>query len=313
MILPYLLLFFWLFWILPSSTSRGQSTIPISRKCLYPNLTLRDTLVTATELDGFSLALAPGFFRYYAILGAVHAIDDVNLLKTFSLSGSSAGALIASFLATGQKPSEIVEPILALDRKDIWDLGGRRFLLGLLKGQKFDSLLEKYLPVSLIEDCPIAFGCTVYDIMKRETLSLTKGPITTAVRTSCSFPLLFQPVRVKERRFCIDGAIEDKSGLRALPKYPPQSKLIVNIMFGRDGFEYSTLPKQFHDTDAELLTVVIEGVPNASPLSMKTIGPIAYAQAKRTVNHYLQASFSNQANLTKKSDRHHYVILNAID
>ncbi len=271
-------------------------------------------LVDATEKDGFSLSLAPGFFRYYAILGAVHAMDEVSLLKTFSLSGSSAGALIASFLATGMQPREVVEPILALERKDIWDLGGRRFLLGLLKGEKFHRLMEKNLPVHHIEECPVPFGCTVYDIIKKKTLCLTEGPIATAVRASCSFPFLFQPVRIGQRnRFCIDGAIQDKSGLAALPCYPPESKTIVNIMFGKDGFEQSMIPRKFKESDAKLITVVIEGIPNASPFSMKSMGPVAYAQARKTIYHYLQPSTSNQASLQKKSDRHHYTFLKAVD
>ena len=102
------LLLLLLLWTAPSSSLLTYKVKKIDafvqRTLTLKSLTLREVLVDATEKDGFSLSLAPGFFRYYAILGAVHAMDEVSLLKTFSLSGSSAGALIASFLATGMQP-----------------------------------------------------------------------------------------------------------------------------------------------------------------------------------------------------------------
>ena len=50
---------------------------------------------------GYGLVLTPGFFRFYSLFGALYALTETNLLKVTHCSGSSAGALVATFFASG--------------------------------------------------------------------------------------------------------------------------------------------------------------------------------------------------------------------
>ena len=121
---------------------------------------------------------------------------------------------------------------------------------GLLKGNYMQALLEQRLPVSTIEEARIPVGvtawyfmlylylkigglslilkepqcvnaCVVISCFDREifgfrTRIIQSGDLATAIRASCCFPGLFQPVSV-EGTLCIDGGVFDKSGMMALP------------------------------------------------------------------------------------------------
>lgn len=50
-----------------------------------------DVLVNDRE---YSLALGPGFFCFYSLVGALKAFDELGVFHPTHLSGSSAGAIV---------------------------------------------------------------------------------------------------------------------------------------------------------------------------------------------------------------------------
>lgn len=52
--------------------------------------------------EEYALCLTPGFFRFYAHVGILHALEECDLLKPRYVTGSSAGALVGGFLAAGK-------------------------------------------------------------------------------------------------------------------------------------------------------------------------------------------------------------------
>lgn len=123
------------------------------------------------------------------------------------------GAMVASFYAAGMSPPDMVVPVLSITRGDFWDLGG---FGGLLKGYRFQDILSRNLPVKAFEECSIPCGVTAFDIVRFRTNYITTGCIATAVRASCTFPGLFQPVMIDGTPH-IDGGVFDGHGLMALP------------------------------------------------------------------------------------------------
>eukprot|EP00428_Durinskia_dybowskii_P080360 CAMPEP_0170423826 /NCGR_PEP_ID=MMETSP0117_2-20130122/37217_1 /TAXON_ID=400756 /ORGANISM="Durinskia baltica, Strain CSIRO CS-38" /LENGTH=215 /DNA_ID=CAMNT_0010682625 /DNA_START=24 /DNA_END=667 /DNA_ORIENTATION=+ len=163
--------------------------------------------------EDYALALTPGFFRFYAHIGILQALEERGCLRPSHVSGSSAGALVGGFLAAGMKPSEMIKAVLEIKRADIWDVGGSG---GLLKGELFQAVIERNLPVRTFAECPLPLGVTSYDIMRFKTQYLTEGCLATAMRASCTFPGLFQPVSIGDSPN-IDGGVFDGVGLMALP------------------------------------------------------------------------------------------------
>mmetsp|Transcript_29753 Transcript_29753/g.66743 ORF Transcript_29753/g.66743 Transcript_29753/m.66743 type:complete len:94 (+) Transcript_29753:82-363(+) len=83
-----------------------------------------DSLAKWLKRGPFSLSLSPGFFGFYAQVGALHALDSVVPLvpgeSIWSLSGASAGAVTAAFLASGMPIKDMEGALLELRREHIW-------------------------------------------------------------------------------------------------------------------------------------------------------------------------------------------------
>jgi predicted acylesterase/phospholipase RssA len=107
----------------------------------------------------------------------------------------------------------MMKAVLEIKRADIWDVGG---VGGLLKGELLQELIERNLPVKTFEECPLPLGVTTFDLGNMKTQHITKGHLATAMRASCTFPGMFQPVKIGDTHH-IDGGVFDGIGLMALP------------------------------------------------------------------------------------------------
>lgn len=87
-----------------------------------------------TSNGEYSIALGPGFFRFYAHCGILNAFEELSVFHPSHVSGSSAGALVGSAIATGMKPSQLAQKLFALKRDDLWDAG--RSFYGILRGRE---------------------------------------------------------------------------------------------------------------------------------------------------------------------------------
>lgn len=242
--------------------------------------------------NDFSLALAPGFFCFYAHIGFLHALEELGLLaRVTSVAGSSAGALVGGFLASGMQPSAMIESVLKIDRKAIWDPS---FGLGLLKGDKLQRIIEKELPrrVQSIEDAPLPIGVTTFNLGSMRTEVHRNGSLATAMRASACFPGLFSPV-VINGTLHIDGGVFDRHGLVGLPENA--SHFILNVVFTGAA---EVLPT--HLAGATVLTVWLKNIPDVNPFSMDTAGPAAYRAAKAATLRALTQSCHVQQSAPKK-------------
>ena len=78
----------------------------------------------------FALAISPGFFGFFAQLGAVQALDaalgpDVDFAdQVTSASGCSAGGVSVCFLASGMSLASMERELCSLRRQDLLDFPG---------------------------------------------------------------------------------------------------------------------------------------------------------------------------------------------
>lgn len=121
--------------------------------------------------------------------------------------------------------------------------------LGLLGGHLFHDLLEKHLPVREIEKCSIPLGVTAFNLANFSTSCIQSGDLASAIRASCTFPVLFQPVSMTDGLH-IDGGIFDQYGLMALPGIPSRSTdelpWVINVVFDGMPHDDRQLPSQYH-------------------------------------------------------------------
>lgn len=257
-----------------------------------------DMLGHILGLEDYALCLAPGFFRFYAHIGVLQGLGEAGCLRVSHLSGCSAGALVATFLAAGVNPSEMAQKVLAIKRSDVWDMGG---IGGLLKGELFRAKVAEHLPVQTFAEAKIPLAVTAFDLGRMRTNCIVEGELALAARASCTFPGLFQPALLEGSPH-IDGGVWDHDGIMALEacfqrtrsssatvpeegqRLAADRKLIVNVVFDRVGS--SSLPKAF--SNCRLLTLVVENVPGVGPFSMEEMGPVAFDRALRATRQALQ-------------------------
>lgn len=233
--------------------------------------TLREWL----EEKPFGLSMSSGFFGFFAHAGFATALYEANL-RPARLSGSSAGALVASGLAAGMDPAAFERELRSIRRADFWDpFPG----LGLLRGKKFRARLDALLPVTSFEDCALPLAVSVFDVFSRQTRVLDEGPLAVAVQASCTFPFLFQPVWM-QRRPIIDGGVLDRPGLAGMPA--DQERVLYHHLNSRSWWRRKKSTALNVPKRDGMRSVVIDGLPRSGPTKLH-IGPVAFEAAlKRT-------------------------------
>ncbi len=212
----------------------------------------------------FTLALSSGFFGFYAHLGFLKALEELQI-KPAAYTGTSAGAVVAAAAARGLSIKEIEKLIRGVTRKDFWDpsLG-----LGLLRGLKLRELIEKEIGSSFNElKAPLRIP--VFDIMKRSTHVFTTGNLAQAIQATCAVPLMFHPVRI-DKRFYWDGGIQDKMGLHGINE---DEKILSHFLKStvRDPHSIYELKKtndHLKLRGKNLIQIQLEDLPKAHPFAM---------------------------------------------
>jgi NTE family protein len=204
----------------------------------------------------FSLAMSSGFFSFFAHAGMMQSL--LRVASPIRVTGSSAGALVGGAWAAGVPPSVLGERLVALRRDDFWDPSPGA---GLLAGRKFDRLLRDMLPVDAIERCSVEARISAFDIVSRRTHVLDRGDLSAAIRASCAFPGLFQPVWI-DRRAYWDGGILDRSGLAGLPK--GERTLFHHIGSKSPWRLHLPVPRR-----PGMVTLVIDDLPRSGPFKLE--------------------------------------------
>lgn len=219
----------------------------------------------------FTLALSSGFFGFFAHCGVVAALEEARL-RPCRLAGSSAGALVAGLWAAGLSASDIERELVGLRRSDFWDpaLGP-----GLLAGERFGTRLQDLLPVARFEDCRVPLAVSVFDLRALATQVVDRGPLAPAVQASCTFPLLFQPLRIDGRPY-LDGGVLDRPGLRAVR---PTERLLYHHLASRSPWRRRNSPALRIPARPHTATLVVEALPRLGPFRLER-GPDAFARAR---------------------------------
>jgi len=215
---------------------------PLAFLLLFPiNLYAQDTDPVAGALEPtrpkVGLVLAGGGARGGAHVGVLKALEELRVPVDF-IAGTSIGAIIGGFYASGMPVAEIETLIEELDweaafletpprplksfrRKRDDDLflveqkpgfNNREFdlPLGLVQGQVIDTILsDNTLRAAGIEDfdeLPIPFRAVAADITTGEAVVLDSGNLARALRASMSVPAVLSPIEL-EGRLLVDGGI----------------------------------------------------------------------------------------------------------
>src|ERR1700687_1618247 len=152
---------------------------------------------------GVVLALGGGFSRGFAHLGVMDVLEQEHIPIT-GIVGTSIGSLLGAAFADG------------IPLRELCDLGRRvrirdfiRFRRSRPEAQSNDRIgqfVREWFHSSRVEELSIPTAIVTTDLDTCGPYVFTRGPLDVAIRASCAFPGLFEPVEY-EGRTLADGCI----------------------------------------------------------------------------------------------------------
>ena len=150
------------------------------------------------------ITLSGGGFRGIAHLGVLQYLKELQI-ELDAVSGASAGALVGSFIAAGYAPLEIFSFAKKEKFFSYSDISARNG--GIFCTAIFEKIIRKYIPHDSFEALKIPLYVSVTDLTNSKPLIFNQGSLSFAVKASCCFPLVFQPVLYGEDTYLCDGGL----------------------------------------------------------------------------------------------------------
>jgi NTE family protein len=177
-----------------------------------------------TNNNTIGIALGGGGVRGLAHVAALEAIDAYGITPT-AIAGTSMGAIIGAFYASGKSASEIRSIIKKhiIAREDgIKDIYAKKDSLkkwfhsvrlarkgsGLLDADGFLRHLIKQMNVTKFEELKIPLHVFATDFHSGESVVFDSGPLLPALKASMSVPGIFVPVEY-ENKILVDGGVSN--------------------------------------------------------------------------------------------------------
>jgi NTE family protein len=152
---------------------------------------------------GVVLALGGGFSRGFAHLGVIEILEQEHV-PIVGIVGTSIGSLLGAAFADG------------ITIRELCDLGRRVRIRDFLRFRKSEPEVEindrigqfvrERFHSNRIEDLSIATSIVTTDLAAGAPYIFRRGPLDVAIRASCAFPGLFEPVQYQGRTLA-DGCI----------------------------------------------------------------------------------------------------------
>ncbi len=168
------------------------------------------------------LTLSGGGLRCIGQLGALKALEEYKLAPTI-LSGCSAGAVIAAFYAAGYSPDKMMKIVM---ENDFFTRSSFRFRFsGFMDNAFLLNLFKKYVPDDSFASLNLPLYVAATDMIQGETVYINQGNLTEAIIASSSIPLVFPPLKTKDRLY-YDGGVMDNLPIDPIRN---QCKMLIGV------------------------------------------------------------------------------------
>jgi NTE family protein len=174
------------------------------------------------------LALGGGAIFGAAHIGVLKVIDELNIPIKL-LSGTSAGALVASLYAFGKTWEEIQDIALDMSWFSVSELSLSRFAI--LSNEKIGAIIEKNIGKVKIENAEIPLSIVATNISSGAKVVIKEGDLAEAVKASTCIPGIFSPVKYNDE-LLIDGGIVENVPLKTLLDMGAETAIGVDLNAG---------------------------------------------------------------------------------
>lgn len=152
------------------------------------------------------LALGSGAAKGLAHVGIIKVLEKHGI-KIDHVAGTSIGALIGALYCSTKDAlyvETVAKDISFAKIKKLIDIKISR--LGLIKGDKITQYLGQFITHQKFEDLLVPLTIVSADVLKGKQVLFEKGDLFSAIRSSISMPILFNPVEHKEK-LLVDGGL----------------------------------------------------------------------------------------------------------
>ena len=167
----------------------------------------------AGEGAGIALALGGGFSRGFAHLGVLEVLEQEQI-PISCIVGTSIGGLLGAAYSDGISIHQLCELGRQVRVRDFIrfhrsakvprNSGGPQ--LEPVPCDRIGQFVRVWLRANRVEELPIRTAIVTTDLETGAPYVFTRGPLDVAIRASCAFPGLFQPVEY-DGRWLADGCI----------------------------------------------------------------------------------------------------------
>jgi len=165
---------------------------------------LRNVAGPEAARPGIALALGGGFARGFAHLGVLQVLEQ-NRIPISHIAGTSVGSVFGAAYASGAPLARILAASRTIRFRDIarW----RVSRLGLASNHRLADLIERVFESKRFEDMKIPLAVVATDLGTGDPVIFRQGPLVDAIRASCAFPGLFEPVLIGTRCLADGGLV----------------------------------------------------------------------------------------------------------
>lgn len=152
---------------------------------------------------GIGLALGGGFARGFAHLGVLRVLEQEQI-PIACIAGSSIGGIFGAAYAGGLPIGSMISACRQIRFRDFTGWSSSRFGLG--SNKRLAALIERCFDSRQFEDLAIPVAIVATDLDSGAPVLFQQGPLSEAIRASCAFPGLFEPVQFGTRHLA-DGSL----------------------------------------------------------------------------------------------------------
>lgn len=152
-----------------------------------------------------TLVLGGGSARGMAHIGVLKVLEREHV-PINRIVGTSMGALIGAAYSIGVSLQTMEEKAYKFSMNRLLDPTMPK--MGLLAGDKLEAVIRELIDEKGFADCRTPLAIVTTDIENGEEVVYQEGDLVRIVRASCSWPGIFNPVRIGNRLLC-DGGIKN--------------------------------------------------------------------------------------------------------